>query len=321
MAFPASEAPLLNLLEEETVTNSHPMGASLKVTPQERQLFESRSKSVDYEAVNSLHYLGNYVRRLPISMSRMMENAHDWEHLPFIHHTSFAAIELIEAGDWGWRAKAQLPPAGEGEIVLLELLVDNARRYWATTTVAGFGEGIQIHTQATELAPSEVQVDVRFYKSEPPASADEEAFYLATLKDVYARLYDEDLGLMTGRQNALDGRKRRLAKGPDGAPQVEIHLGAVEAIDPDAPLIFETRDARYCVRRWAGAWVAHSADCPHLLGPLETTAIDAEGRVTCPWHGYRFDIRTGENIGGQCAALAPAPRIELRDGAMLAIFS
>lgn len=295
--------------------------AAIRLTPEERGVFDARSKEIDYAAVERLHYLGHYVRELPISMSRMMENAYDWEHLPFIHSSSFAAITLADSGDWGWRAKSQLPPAGDGEQVLIELLVDFDKKYWATTTVAGFGEGVQIHTQATERAPSQVEVDVRFYKDAPPSSTEEAEFYFATLRDVYARLYDEDLGLMTGRQNALDGKKRRLARGPDGGPQVEIDLGPLAAVDPAAPLLFETRDARYCVRRWAGGWIAHGADCPHLLGPLEESAIGEDGILSCPWHGYRFDIRSGANLDQKCAALPRAPRIEERAGALIAIFS
>ncbi|MFT7247001.1 MAG: nitrite reductase/ring-hydroxylating ferredoxin subunit, partial [Candidatus Azotimanducaceae bacterium] len=38
----------------------------------------------------------------------------------------------------------------------------------------------------------------------------------------------------------------------------------------------------------------HSAICPHLLGPLEAT----EGNgLRCPWHGYQFDM-----VSGNCLA-------------------
>jgi nitrite reductase/ring-hydroxylating ferredoxin subunit len=33
--------------------------------------------------------------------------------------------------------------------------------------------------------------------------------------------------------------------------------------------------------------------CPHQGGPLVEGEIEGT-RVTCPWHGWRFDIRTGE---------------------------
>ena len=33
--------------------------------------------------------------------------------------------------------------------------------------------------------------------------------------------------------------------------------------------------------------------CPHQGGPLAEGGLD-EGVVTCPWHGWSFDVKTGE---------------------------
>ena len=33
--------------------------------------------------------------------------------------------------------------------------------------------------------------------------------------------------------------------------------------------------------------------CPHEGGPLGEGSIE-DGRVVCPWHGYAFDVHTGE---------------------------
>jgi len=41
-----------------------------------------------------------------------------------------------------------------------------------------------------------------------------------------------------------------------------------------------------------GKVVAVDAACPHEGGPLHEGAIDA-GCVVCPWHGFRFELRTG----------------------------
>ncbi len=39
----------------------------------------------------------------------------------------------------------------------------------------------------------------------------------------------------------------------------------------------------------------HAIDnlCLHHAGPLCEGTIDAEDEVTCPWHGWSYDIRTG----------------------------
>lgn len=38
------------------------------------------------------------------------------------------------------------------------------------------------------------------------------------------------------------------------------------------------------------------AFCPHLEGPLFQGSVVA-GTVTCPWHYWRFDLRSGKRIG------------------------
>ena len=44
--------------------------------------------------------------------------------------------------------------------------------------------------------------------------------------------------------------------------------------------------------------------CPHRGGPLGEG--DFDGRiVTCPWHGWQFDVTTGINV------LMPAARVEM----------
>jgi nitrite reductase/ring-hydroxylating ferredoxin subunit len=57
-----------------------------------------------------------------------------------------------------------------------------------------------------------------------------------------------------------------------------------------------------------GVLVAHSTICPHWLGPLEEV-MPEDGILRCPWHGYRFDLRTGANADGRGCRLAPAPRV------------
>jgi len=35
--------------------------------------------------------------------------------------------------------------------------------------------------------------------------------------------------------------------------------------------------------------------CLHVGNPLDDGAV-SEGCVTCPWHGWRYDLRTGEHL-------------------------
>ena len=45
--------------------------------------------------------------------------------------------------------------------------------------------------------------------------------------------------------------------------------------------------------------------CPHRGGPLDEAPVEA-GCLTCPWHGYRFDVRTGRSADGRGLALRSA---------------
>ncbi len=42
-----------------------------------------------------------------------------------------------------------------------------------------------------------------------------------------------------------------------------------------------------------GAIFATDNTCPHAGGPLGEGALSG-AIVTCPWHGWRYDVRTGE---------------------------
>jgi len=58
-----------------------------------------------------------------------------------------------------------------------------------------------------------------------------------------------------------------------------------------------------------GEVCAIAATCSHLGGPLDEGKRDGD-TVTCPWHGSRFDLCTGEVRGGP--AVYPQPRYETR---------
>jgi nitrite reductase (NADH) small subunit len=58
-------------------------------------------------------------------------------------------------------------------------------------------------------------------------------------------------------------------------------------------LEFSVGDRPLCVANVNGAICVLDGTCPHEGGPLGEGAIE-NGRVVCPWHGYAFDVRTGE---------------------------
>ena len=62
-------------------------------------------------------------------------------------------------------------------------------------------------------------------------------------------------------------------------------------------------------RSQTGEICALASTCTHLGGPLAEGSREGD-TVTCPWHGSRFDLCTGEVQGGP--AVYPQPRYEAR---------
>jgi Rieske Fe-S protein len=89
---------------------------------------------------------------------------------------------------------------------------------------------------------------------------------------LYTQLWNEDEAMMARRQALLD---RTLVRGCRSV-----------ALD--------------------GTTVRFGTTCPHLGGPLEEARVE-DGSVVCPWHGYRFDLRTGRSCDGRDLALEPPP--------------
>ncbi|MFN8542952.1 MAG: Rieske 2Fe-2S domain-containing protein [Candidatus Binatia bacterium] len=208
-----------------------------------------------------------YERTIRASIERIWENVLDWEHLPWLHHTTFAHVHPLERGTDGWRAESALAWAPQDAFVI-QVTLDRPRLRYVTRTVAGVGDGTEIETRLAPVGHEATRIAVEF---RVPGVAPDQAgavgdFYVG----LYTRLWDEDEGMMVRRQAVVDGQV------PAGCRTVEV----------------------------GGRAIAFSTRCPHLGGPLDAAAI-ADGCVTCPWHGYRFDVRTGASADGRSLHLDP----------------
>jgi hypothetical protein len=193
------------------------------------------------------------------SLDRAWENVLDWEHLPWLHRTTFGHIRLLDASRYGWRAEASMR-AGGAPFVIDVAVERSALRYHARTT-DGPGTGTDIVTELVPAGADATAVRVEFLL--PDVAAEHRDVVGAGYVQVYTRLWDVDEAMMMRRQALLDGR---LAD-----TQRDVAIDGVEC--------------------------RFSTICPHQGGPLERAEVDATGIVTCPWHGHRsFDVRTGRRI-------------------------
>jgi nitrite reductase/ring-hydroxylating ferredoxin subunit len=84
-----------------------------------------------------------------------------------------------------------------------------------------------------------------------------------------------------------------------------------------------------CVVRTVAGLFAFGATCPHQGGtmcdglikgtmepsPRNEYQFGRDGEVVvCPWHGYEFDVRTGESVNGVIRGRLGAYPVEVRDG-------
>jgi nitrite reductase/ring-hydroxylating ferredoxin subunit len=60
----------------------------------------------------------------------------------------------------------------------------------------------------------------------------------------------------------------------------------------EAGKLVETGGQRIAIFNLGGSYYAIEDTCPHRGGPLSEGTVDA-GSVICPWHGSRFNVKTG----------------------------
>ena len=90
----------------------------------------------------------------------------------------------------------------------------------------------------------------------------------------------------------------RAADVPDGAP-----LGVT------AP-----SGARLCLVRVGGAVRALADGCTHQEFPLSAGDVRPDGSIECPWHGARFDCRTGAVLAGPACDAVRVYETRVEDG-------
>lgn len=252
----------------------------------------------------SLELAVTYMREVHAGIERIWENVFDWEHLPVLHEMYFNAVGLIEIGGWGWRVALTKNPGTPDRRMVLELRADRENARYRVQTVAGDGAGTEIWTLLAPAGPDRTAVEVRYYLPERRPQR------LAALADKYrrscARLWDEDEAMMMRRETML-------ARAAAGCRRSGAHLplGASAELRRRLPLLVDYDGEPFrIVACEDGTLVAHATTCPHWLGPLDEAAPE-NGILRCPWHGYRFDMRTGESADGRGYRLAPAPRVAI----------
>ncbi|MEQ1552245.1 Rieske 2Fe-2S domain-containing protein [Sphingorhabdus sp.] len=207
--------------------------------------------------------VGELTREVGATAARAIEDELDWEHLPHVHAFAFERITLNKADRNGWDANVVLR---DGQAMRMTVALDPDRMGYTNATFDT--DGTENGRTVCRIAPGEgdcCTMHLRFFVPDRPG-LDKPAvgkFY----SDMWTRLIDEDEPKMIHRTRALkEGASLHKQR-----RQVTLADGSV----CNVPLV-----------------------CPHQGLPFDCEP-DSVGVMTCPWHGYRFDPRTGECLSGQ----------------------
>ena len=266
-----------------------------------------QSNAIDLNP-NSLNLtqVASYKRQIHAPLECVWENVLDWEHLPWLHKTSFDHIELDDAGTWGWRTWSN--PEHTDHV---ELIVADEQRYVARS----YRDGNQFSEIWTTLKGNNEHTDivVEFHFSDISANGTQKLGEAMTR--LYTRLWDEDEVMMMQRQIRLheqrtDGKQIIIGN------EADIY----ERLAKDEPVVFQIGKREYQIRVLDQQLVTHSTICPHSLGPLLDADITS-GTIQCPWHGYKFNVTTGACVAPDTAAckLPVSPKLIVSDGTLAAI--
>jgi nitrite reductase (NADH) small subunit len=73
-----------------------------------------------------------------------------------------------------------------------------------------------------------------------------------------------------------------------------VTVARTDDVPPGSVTTVRAGDAEFTLAHVDGAFYATQATCMHLQGPLGDGVLDGTV-LTCPWHGWQYDVRTGEN--------------------------
>lgn len=66
-------------------------------------------------------------------------------------------------------------------------------------------------------------------------------------------------------------------------------------IEEDRGTVFSVKDKEVALFLVEGTYYAINNTCPHAEGPLGEGDLE-DKVVTCPWHGWQFDVSTGAGL-------------------------
>src|SRR5437763_12246712 len=89
----------------------------------------------------------------------------------------------------------------------------------------------------------------------------------------------------------------------EGSMTTEVRVGPASEL----PSKKVTGAGRWAVGNGGGEYFAVTRRCRHLYADLANGRIDQDGCLVCPWHGSKYDVRSGRMVRGPQGAFAKVP--------------
>ncbi len=110
-------------------------------------------------------------------------------------------------------------------------------------------------------------------------------------------------GMISLHTIPVNGQQSGWVKGP-----------AVADIEMGRPYAFTADETDILIINIDNQFYAYRNQCSHQGLPLDSGLLDAEScELTCPWHGFKYDVTSGECLTAPQAQLEPFP-LRIEDG-------
>ncbi len=92
-----------------------------------------------------------------------------------------------------------------------------------------------------------------------------------------------------------------------------------KVVFPQQPRLLVVRGKRICLVRLDHELLAVEDSCPHNGESLSKGAVNYLGEVVCPWHGQRFNLKTGRECAERSRDLVTYPIRQDTEGVFIAL--
>lgn len=95
-----------------------------------------------------------------------------------------------------------------------------------------------------------------------------------------------------------------------------VRVAETKDIQPSTMKAVDLASERVCIVNVEGNYYAIGNVCTHVGGPLNEGTLEGY-EVECPWHGSKFDVRTGEAIKPPARQAVPKYEVKVEDNDIL----